>query len=111
MAFRNRLPCYVCNALRAPVQMTRIGGEYDAHKREIAIFRREQMNHPFLEINNDSRICQPCNINILNEIRILEENLSNIRFNVLRRASGRSCCLYNNGIMWIIFIYYPYNVE
>jgi len=93
MAFRNRLPCYVCNAFRAPVQMTRIGGDNDTYKREIAIFRREQINHPFLEINNDSRIC---NINILNEIRILEENPSNIRFNVLRRASGRSWCLCSN---------------
>jgi len=54
------------------------------------------MNHPFLEVNNDTRICQSCDINILNEIRILEENPSNIRFNVLRRASGRSCCLCNN---------------
>jgi len=38
MAFQNRLPCYVCNALRAPAQMTRIGRDNDAHKREIAIF-------------------------------------------------------------------------
>jgi len=73
MAFRNRLPCYICNALRAPAQMTRIGRDNDAHKREIAIFWREQMNHSFSEINNDSRNCQSCNINILNEIKILEE--------------------------------------
>jgi len=40
MAFRNRLPCYVCNALRAPAQMTRIGGDNDAHKHEIDLLKR-----------------------------------------------------------------------
>lgn len=95
MAFRNRLNCYVCNRQAPPRQMNRINGDNNAHKREIAIFRRHEANHPLLEPNDGTRICNQCNISIVNEIRILEQDPNSIRLNVLKGASGRACFLCN----------------
>jgi len=75
--------------------MNRINGDNNVHKREIAIFRRHEANHPPLEPHDGTRICNQCNIAIANEIRILERDPNCIRLNVLRGASGHLCFLCN----------------
>lgn len=50
MAFRNRLRCYVCDNQFAPRVMTRIDGDENAGKCEIAIRRREEFGRPPLDV-------------------------------------------------------------
>lgn len=49
MAFRNVVCCYVCDRRFAPRLMTRIDGDENAAKLEVAIERRDSFNRPPLE--------------------------------------------------------------
>lgn len=91
MAARNRLNCYVCNARFQPRVMVLIYGEAHAQKREIAVTRRNDLNHPGLEIDANTRICFNCNQSINREIRDLEADPTCIRLNVLKQTRNRYC--------------------
>lgn len=65
--------------------MNRINAFENAEKREIAIFRRLEANNPFLEVNDNTRICNQCNISIGNEIRILAADPASMRLNIVRQ--------------------------
>lgn len=83
MAFRNVLPCYVCDRNYAPHLMARIYGDENVNKIEIAIQRRDYCNRPPLEVTELTRICMNCNQSILNEINAMEQDPSCLRLNVL----------------------------
>lgn len=96
MAARNRISCYVCNIRLQPRAMVHISGDANGHKREIAIGRRNDLNHPAQEIDVNTRICFNCNRNINQEIEDLEGDPECIRLNVLRQTRNQSC-LFCNG--------------
>ena len=95
MAFRVRLNCFICNNLSNPQIMSRMGGENNALKRELAINRRDQAGRPAMEITNETRICNTCNFSICQEIRILENDPTCIRLNVLTQTSSHTCLICN----------------
>lgn len=95
MAWRNRLRCYVCDNAFLSGQMSRMDGEENAAKREIAIGRRDASNRQALEVTDRTRLCVNCNRSILNEIQIIENDPSCIRLNVLTQTANRSCVICN----------------
>lgn len=87
--FRRVNRCYVCNAPCAPQQLSRINGD---ETREIAMTRRDSLNHPPMNLNEDSRICMNCRRSIAEEIVALEANPYALRLNVVMRPMS-GCCL------------------
>jgi hypothetical protein len=81
MAFRNIISCYACDRRFVPRSMSRIDGEDNAHKREIAISRREANDMPPLEVSPNTKICINFNQSILNEIHIIEQDPTCLRIN------------------------------
>lgn len=95
MAWRNRLRCYICNGAFLPAQMSRIDGDENAARREIAIVRRNSFNKPVLEITDRTRLCINCNRSVLDEIRIIEHDPTCLRLNVLTQTANRICVICN----------------
>lgn len=95
MAFRNIISCYVCDRRFIPRNMARIYGDENAHKSEIAIRRREANNMPPLEVLPNTKICFTCNQSIIDEIRIIEQDPTCLRINVLTQTSSSSCLICN----------------
>lgn len=91
----NRFHCYSCNTALVRRVMVRINGEQNAAKREIAINRRIDGNMPEVVIDDETRICNNCNISIVREIRMMEEDPHHLRLNVLTQTSSHSCLLCN----------------
>lgn len=82
MAFRNVLYCSVCDRQFIPRLMTRIDGDDNAAKREIAIFRRDGFQRPVLAVTQLTKISTNCNQSINNEIVAMEQVPSCLRLNV-----------------------------
>ncbi|XP_011263507.2 uncharacterized protein LOC105255738 [Camponotus floridanus] len=97
MAFRNRnrLQCYVCDAIVRPGQLARIDGDDNLNKCEIAISRRDANNRPALDITARTRLCVNCNRSILNEIEAIERDPTCLRLNVLTQTSSHTCMICN----------------
>lgn len=96
MAHRNRIECYICNTRLIPRVMVRLGGvDNNILRQEIAINRRDQAGRPPIPIADESRICNNCNITILREIRMLQDDPQCMRLNVLSQTSSRSCLICN----------------
>ncbi|XP_025264350.1 uncharacterized protein LOC112637886 [Camponotus floridanus] len=95
MAWRNRLRCYICDGAFLPAQMSRIDGDENAARREIAIVRRDSFNRPVLEITNRTRLCINCNRSVLDELRIIEHDPTCLRLNVLTQTANRTCVICN----------------
>jgi len=74
MMAQNRLNCYVCGHAFGRQQMARIDGEENAHKREIAITRRDALGQNPLDITDRIRLCLNCNRSIIAEITALERD-------------------------------------
>lgn len=66
--------------------MARIDGDEKAGKVKMAINRRNNLNLPLLEADDQSRLCINCNRLILKEIRPIKEDPDSARFNVLRQT-------------------------
>lgn len=96
MANRRRLQCYICNNEMMPQQMARIDRDDDLIKREIAVSRRNDANRGPIEITAVTRLCNNCNISIVNEIRLIQEDPAAIRLNMLRQTSSNTCCVCQN---------------
>lgn len=86
-----RVHCYVCNTALVFRNMTRISGDENAGKQEIAISRRLNANREPLAIDEETRICNNCNISIVREIRDIENDPSCLQLNVLTQTSSHSC--------------------
>ncbi|KYM97816.1 hypothetical protein ALC62_03856 [Cyphomyrmex costatus] len=92
MVFR-KLRCYVCDGRFAPRLMTRIDGDDNAAKREIAINRRDGFQRPALEVTDLTKICTNCNQSIRNEIVAIEEDPACLRLNVLTQTRNSTCLI------------------
>ncbi|KAJ8930218.1 hypothetical protein NQ314_016994, partial [Rhamnusium bicolor] len=73
--------------------MSRIDGDNNAAKKEIATTRRETSGRPPLLINDQTRICFNWNVSILNEITAIENDPTCLRLNVLTQTSSHSCAI------------------
>lgn len=89
----NRRHCYTCHSVNFIHRMSRIDGDNNAAKKEIAITRRETFGRPPLLINDQTRICFNCNVSILNEITAIENDPTCLRLNVLTQTSSHSCAI------------------
>ncbi|XP_051176697.1 uncharacterized protein LOC127291551 [Leptopilina boulardi] len=76
--------------------MVRIFGDENEQKRQIAILRRESLNHLPEEVQAESRVCFNCNISIDTEIRMLEEDPNCLRLNVVKLRRINVCIFCNN---------------
>jgi len=66
--------------------MVKLIHEDNAIKREIAIDRRREAGKPTMEIVDEILICNNCNISICQELRILENDPSCVRLNILSQT-------------------------
>ncbi|KAM0727894.1 hypothetical protein ACS0PU_005363 [Formica fusca] len=89
MPFTSRKRCYVCNRQFNPRQMVRI--DDDQVIRQTAILRREEYGSQPIEIDDESKICFNCNINIRNDIDEIERDPSCLRLNVITDISNHPC--------------------
>lgn len=92
----NRINCYVCNIALIPRAMVRIAGDINEQKQQIAIHRRDNLNLPALEIQENTRLCFNCNRLINYEIQELAQNPESLRLNVLRQTRNSSCLICDN---------------
>lgn len=93
--------CYTCNKLCNIQRMTKIlaidADANNAAKIEIALNRRETFGLPPIPVNDVSRLCINCNRSILEELRILANDPTCLRINVLKQTSNVTCLICNNG--------------
>lgn len=75
--------------------MSRIDGDENAARREIAIVIRDSFNRSVLEITDRTRLCINCNRLVLDEIRIIEHDPTCLRLNVLTQTANRTCIICN----------------
>lgn len=98
MAFRNRIE-FICNNALIPQLMVRLGGENNNVVRQnIVISRCDQAGRSLMDITNETRICNNCNINcitILRKIKILENDSQCMRLNVLFQTFLQICLVCN----------------
>ncbi|KAJ8916939.1 hypothetical protein NQ315_013411 [Exocentrus adspersus] len=64
-------------------------------KRQIAITRRDELGHPPLHLDNNSRLCLNCNRAINDEINIIEADPACLRLNVLTQSASQTCVICN----------------
>lgn len=95
MAWRNRLHCYICDNAFLPALMNRIDRDGNDAVREIAISRRDGFNRPALHINDRTRLCVNCYRSVLDEQRIIENDPTCLRLNVLTQTANRTCVVSN----------------
>ncbi|XP_071653832.1 uncharacterized protein [Temnothorax longispinosus] len=75
--------------------MSRIDGDENADKCEIAIRRRDEFQRPPLAVTDLTRICITCNQSIRNEITEMERDPTCLRLNVLTQTANRTCVICN----------------
>lgn len=90
-----QLHCYVCDRRFNGRQLVYINGNENIIKRQIAITRRDELNHPALALNDESRLCANCNRSILNEIALLDADPTCLRLNVLTQTANNTCVICN----------------
>lgn len=73
MANRNEMPCFVCDRIFRLNQLTRLDGDDNAVKREIAMKRCEEAGMQ-VDLMYNARLCLNCNCSINNEIREQEND-------------------------------------
>lgn len=74
MSGRNNLPCFVCLNIFPARTLSRIDGVNNNIRREIAIQRRDGLNHPPLEVTDCTRLCINCSRSINEEIAATEQD-------------------------------------
>lgn len=73
-----------------------MNGEENANKRQIAITRRDELNHPPEALNENSRICINCNRLIIQEMNMMDADPTCLRLNVVRQTASQTCIICNN---------------
>lgn len=91
MAYQNMRPCFVCNLALPLRQLSRLDGDANINKREIAMARRNVIDLPPLEMDDLARLCINCNRSIIEEIRAIELDPACMRLNVLTQTSSHTC--------------------
>ena len=87
--------CYTCNNQFHVQQLAFINGAENDIKRQIAITRREELGHPPLHVNDNSRLCLNCNRLIMDEIALIEADPTCLRLDVLTQTASQSCIICN----------------
>lgn len=78
--------------------MTRIDGEHNAARCELAIIRRNSFERPDLQISHQTRLCITC-IRLVNEdLRRIAEDPSCLQLNVLTQTNSKSCLVCNSAV-------------
>ncbi|EZA55665.1 hypothetical protein X777_04307 [Ooceraea biroi] len=95
MAGRNRIHCYICDIKLQSRVMTNISGDENEQKRQIAIRRRSDLNHPPQQIQDNSCICLNCNRSINTEIDELVRDSEYLQLNVVKQTKNSSCIFCN----------------
>ena len=90
-----RMPCFICPNSFRPQQMSRIHGDENLVKRDIALARRDEANRPAINITPETRICNICNMSISREIQALENDPDCLRLNLLTQTSSKTCLVCN----------------
>ena len=96
MAYRNRTCCYVCSRSFRNRQMSRINGEENVIKKEIAILRRHRLGSEPIDIGAESRLCFNCNLSIEDEIKKINRDPASLRLNIVTETRNSSCILCNS---------------
>lgn len=87
--------CYVCNRQVNRQQLSFMNGDQNANKRQIAITRRDELNHPPLALDENSRICLNCNRSIIDEIALIDAEPACLRLNVVTQTASQTCIICN----------------
>uniref|UniRef100_A0ABD2WGS7 DDE Tnp4 domain-containing protein n=1 Tax=Trichogramma kaykai TaxID=54128 RepID=A0ABD2WGS7_9HYME len=90
---KNRPICYIDRRGLPPRNMVKIQERPEVC--QISIFRRAELGLPPEELNDEIRICQPCYQNILEDIRLINENPHSLRLKVLWQTRNNSCFICN----------------
>lgn len=90
-----RIFCYTCNRSFNIRQLGRMDRDQNNIKRQIAIARRDELGHPPLNLDNNSRLCVNCNRLIINEIAMIKADPMCLRLNVLAQTASQSCIVCN----------------
>lgn len=96
MAYRHRIHCHVCDHAFQARQMVRINGYNNAVKRQIAVFRRDELNREPIDINDESRLRFNCNLSIANEIEQIELDPTCLRLNIITQTRNNYCLFCNS---------------
>lgn len=87
--------CYVCNRQFNVPQLALMNGAENMNKRQVAISRRDELNHPPLALDENSRLCINCNRSIINEINLINADPTCLRLNVLTQTASQTCVICN----------------
>lgn len=90
-----RIRCYICVRPYNAQQLRRIDGPENLIRRQIAVTRRNEQDHPPLQLDEQSRLCHNCNMSITNEIVAMNEDPYCLRLNILTQTASRSCVICN----------------
>ncbi|KAF5305591.1 hypothetical protein FQA39_LY01682 [Lamprigera yunnana] len=93
MENQNFLRCYICDGQFPLRVMSRIDGEANVRKVEIAT-NRINMNLPPLDVDDRTQLCISCNLSVLAEIQAAGDPHC-LRLNVLTQTRNGSCLIYN----------------
>lgn len=79
MAGINNLSCFLCLNIFPARTLSRIDGVNNNIRREVAIQRRDGLNHPPLEVTDRTRLCINCSRSINEEIAATERDQTCLR--------------------------------
>lgn len=79
-----------------PAQVRGTDRPKDQEKRKISIARRDNDNREAFEVSEATRIYNNCNISIIHEIGVMQQDPSCVRLNVLTQTSSHPCLICNN---------------
>ena len=86
---------YVCNRRFNLRQLAFVNGDANINKRQIAITRRDELNHPPLGLDENWRLCLNCKWSINNEIDLINADPTCLRLNVLTQRASQTCIICN----------------
>lgn len=87
--------CYTCNRPFNVRQLARMDGDENVNKRQIAITRRDEFDHPPLHLDNNSRLCMNCNRSIIDKMAMIEADPTCLRLKVLTQTASQTCVICN----------------
>ncbi|XP_058796541.1 uncharacterized protein LOC131667246 [Phymastichus coffea] len=73
-----------------------MNGDDNANKRQIAITRRDELDHPPEVLDQNSRICINCNRMIIEEMNMMDADPGFLRLNVVTQTASQTCIICNN---------------
>lgn len=78
--------------------MTRLDGEHNAARCELAIVRRNSFERPALQISNQTRLCITCIRLVDEDIQRIAQDPSCLKLNILTQNNSKSCLVCNSEV-------------